>query len=142
MPSRCLIRVFITLSFFIIWLYIRLHTELNHIHRSATTLKAFTSSNVVAVRDKWPQKGRRREGKKRDSAPCLLSTNEPTGMVLMLQHDLYFYIYFTYDYAITYFQFAITIRLHYRVRCNPKVIQIQLTANDIHEVLRAPVLCL
>lgn len=73
--------------------------------------------------------------------PCLLPRNQPTGMVLMPQHDLYFYICFTYDYVITYFQFAITIRLHYRVRCNPKVIQIQLTANDIHEVLRAPALC-
>lgn len=58
--------------------------------------------------------------------------------LLMPQHDLYFYICFTYDYVITYFQSAITIRLHYGVRCNPKVIQIQLTANDIHEVRARP----
>lgn len=74
--------------------------------------------------------------------PTFFRESQPNGMVLMPQHDLYFYICFTYDYVITYFQFAITIRLHYRVRCNPKVIQIQLTANDIHEVQRAPALCL
>lgn len=61
---------------------------------------------------------------------------------LMPQLDLYFYICFTYDYVVTCFQFTITIRLHYRVRCNPKVIQIELTVNDIHEVQRAPVLWL
>lgn len=80
--------------------------------------------------------------KKKLQTSYLLSRNHPTVMVLTPQYDLYFYIYFTYDYVTTHFQFAITIRLHYRVRCNPKVIQIQLTANDIHEVQRAPVLCL
>lgn len=83
----------------------------------------------------------RQKKKEKAHTPCLHPGIRPTGMVLMPQHDLYFYICFTYDYVITYFQLAITIRLHYGVRCNPKVIQIQLTANDIHEVQRAPALC-
>lgn len=81
-----------------------------------------------------------KEKEKKLRLPSFLSRNQPTGMFLTPQHDLYFYICFTHDYVITYFLFA--IRLHYRVRCNPKVIQIQLTANDIHEVPRAPALCL
>lgn len=46
----------------------------------------------------------------------------------MPQYDLYFYICFTYDDdVITHFQHAITIGLCCEFKCNPKVIQIQLT---------------
>lgn len=92
----------------------------------------------------WPElnyiNGTVRGRKKRNFTLTAHSPQRTYWDGLMPQLDLYFYICFTYDYVVTCFQFTITIRLHYRVRCNPKVIQIELTVNDIHEVQRAPAL--